>query len=1398
MKKIILNIAMMLFLTLTSNSQVWEKLTNIPAPYNSNYWLDVMFLKSNPNYGWICGFNGRVLRSTDGGNTWTGTTISVADHLESINFTSTSVGYVSGPSGVYKSTDGGASFTSITPVGAFQLWGNYFVDDNYGIVVGGGCGDNTQRFWRTTDGGTTWTVFTGNEPNSGMTHVLLYSTTGIGYASSSGKIWKTTDGGITWSIFSTTGINLWQESIDNIGGSFIVPYSGTTCSGGGTAGGMRFSTDAGASWNLWNTGQPMFGTKLLTDQKAWAVGYRGSVYYTTNGGLTWINRNCGIENEDDLDDCFFFDENNGFAVGENIYRLGLNKILYSKNELKFSFACIPDETYDTLKIINKSFFSSNFTVDLLSGSITDYQLLTPNSPFTIGPCDSTIIIIKFHPTSTGVKNAVLRIIANGTNYKDFNLSGTGLKSTAQNQTGDVILDKMRCGTKKDTSVVWSCDNDLEELTNLSILSGTGIYCNTIFPLKLTKNGNKIDFTIVAKDTGWSNCTFKVVLEPCGKEYVMNFRVYGISPIINTVSPRNIFDFCKAEQLDTMPVWNTGNDDLIINNAYFLNPNFKVIGFLGKKYFPDTIKVGKFDSLVVKFIPPYTGKVSAPLTIINNDSTKTFGNKNPLIVNYFGEYYLTDLKARDSIFDFGDICINDSKELSTTIINKGNLKAFLRLNKVNPDFDIYSTPNDFPIPLGNNDSAKIFIKFAPKKVGNYLDSLIVYSDECGQSFKVIVKGRAVSADAYVVPDPLSILLQSNINRNDTISLKSLSDINLKVKKVSIKPTTPTLTFNYTLPEGDILKAKDSLKVALSFISTKDEILNLQLCIELEGLCSTEICVPLKIITMSNWTEMDKDTIDFGTIRCDNDTLNHKYFDVNLSNLGQTNDTVTSITFAKSNSKFNLVGSWSLPYILKSKEKIRIVIDFNSNQDGIFEDSIIVITKNFAKPFICYLKGNKQISNIALGATTIDFGKFEHCQFDSILKFTFYNNSILPDSVTIIRNTPLAEISILENYSFEILGKDSAKISIKLNPGLSSKLGISTERIFVKLPCNAIAYFDVSYELIAPKLLITPQELDYGILWIGDSITKSFNISNPTKYDITVTDIFTQPRYSYYEISQKTPFLMLANSSKDIDVKFKSEIQGDYKAQLRVQYQSKCIDSSDISLKAISPKEEYKINFETGDYKIKPGEGLVIESVLKDSVYKLLPDEIEFTYAYDEYLFMPGEVKYLSDGAIYNVPFTNNIGKLTFRISGDHARKFFAKADTCIFISGITLLSYPRYTPIEISSLKIINSNNYVLTQKKGSLEIIDFCYKTAENRIILMPEYAIISVNQDNSNCKIRIKSDREFETEYMFYDILADKCLNSKIKIESGTNDIKIDVSNLPAGVYFIKIGNKFEKFVKF
>lgn len=303
----------------------WEEVTSMPAMFRTSYWLDVYFLPSNPQYGWACGYEGKVIRTTDGGNTWQGTIITSIDQIESIHFVNPLVGYCSGEGKIFKSINGGATWSDITPRDdEVLLWGTYFVDENTGFVIGGNC-IGYQKFYKTTNGGLTWSHYDYFYQNTKLADCIVYPN-GIGYAVSSGLIWRTTDMGTRWSVFSRTGNFDWHEEITHFGRSFLVPYS-LTCDGTTTnRGGVRFSTNMGTTWRDFVTQGSMYGAFLLDSLRGWACGLNRQVYYTSDGGKTWELRNCGIPEGKDLDDIWFINDTLGWLAGEGLYRLRRSSI----------------------------------------------------------------------------------------------------------------------------------------------------------------------------------------------------------------------------------------------------------------------------------------------------------------------------------------------------------------------------------------------------------------------------------------------------------------------------------------------------------------------------------------------------------------------------------------------------------------------------------------------------------------------------------------------------------------------------------------------------------------------------------------------------------------------------------------------------------------------------------------------------------------------------------------------------------------------------------------------------------------------------------------------------------------------------------------------------------------
>jgi len=329
MRKIIYYILILVLTTQIMEAQ-WVRQTNMTGNLANHTYLDVFFLNDDPNYGWVCGFNGVTIRTTNGGEQWLTSNVNANVQLETIQFLNRNVGFASGPTGgtgaIFKSTNGGATWFDISPERGVSLWGFHFYDENHGLVLGGQCETN-QSFFRTTDGGMSWLETQYFESDSKLSDPLLLDPNGICYATSSGKIWKSVDGGYNWVVHSITGENDWHEEIAHYGRSFLVPYS-VTCTGTFTnIGGARFSTDYGGSWRDFPISYSMFGAFLHDELRGWAVGFNSSVYYTSDGGITWELQNCGIDDGGDMDDIYFINDTLGYVVGVGVYKYRKIQIL---------------------------------------------------------------------------------------------------------------------------------------------------------------------------------------------------------------------------------------------------------------------------------------------------------------------------------------------------------------------------------------------------------------------------------------------------------------------------------------------------------------------------------------------------------------------------------------------------------------------------------------------------------------------------------------------------------------------------------------------------------------------------------------------------------------------------------------------------------------------------------------------------------------------------------------------------------------------------------------------------------------------------------------------------------------------------------------------------------------
>ncbi|KAF5046146.1 Ycf48-like protein [anaerobic digester metagenome] len=342
----------------------------------------------NADTGIAVGYNGTVLRTTDGGATWSLIDAGVTSDLLSVRFLNNLTCFITGAPGILRSGDGGLTWVPVKS--GWKYFNTFFVNDNIGYACG-----QMGMIAKTTDGGLTWSD--SSTFNADMV-ALYFNNPDTGFVVTLGwtdAIRKTTDGGGTWTGIHSNTIAEYASVV------FTSDDTGYVCSTGAVDRNILKTTDAGNTWNVVFTTPSggLYDIEFPAKETGYVAGgfqNASTIFKSTDAGLTWEGQYTNTTSP--LFSCSFVTENLGYAVGINgtiikTINGGVGTDEFSK-PLLFSVYPNPATDFLNIELAENAVSSTEVTICDMAGRTILFTTLQKNESIDLRSFSAGAYLLK--------------------------------------------------------------------------------------------------------------------------------------------------------------------------------------------------------------------------------------------------------------------------------------------------------------------------------------------------------------------------------------------------------------------------------------------------------------------------------------------------------------------------------------------------------------------------------------------------------------------------------------------------------------------------------------------------------------------------------------------------------------------------------------------------------------------------------------------------------------------------------------------------------------------------------------------------------------------------------------------------------------------------------------------
>lgn len=274
----------------------------------SGHFTDVHFVSATTGYAVSSNLNNQMIKTTDGGVSWSAISLGGAApaYIDFYNTTSGVAGTGGNP--LHYTVNGGSNW--------YQKYSTPYHNDccmssANNVVLAGGSGN----IYRSTDQGTSFSTY--SVGNSYTFNSVFFINENYGWVcGTNASAYYTTNGGVSW---TENYVTSFAQSIHRMQSLYFISQTTGWCVGvfDNNSSPIYKTTDGGVNWVQQSHGlttEQLNGVFFLDANTGWAVGCKGIVLYTTNGGAGWSKQTSGTTN--DLREVFFVNSTTGVIVGD--------------------------------------------------------------------------------------------------------------------------------------------------------------------------------------------------------------------------------------------------------------------------------------------------------------------------------------------------------------------------------------------------------------------------------------------------------------------------------------------------------------------------------------------------------------------------------------------------------------------------------------------------------------------------------------------------------------------------------------------------------------------------------------------------------------------------------------------------------------------------------------------------------------------------------------------------------------------------------------------------------------------------------------------------------------------------------------------------------------------------